>query len=42
MSEMTSQLFEETVEIIKKEIKSQRAKKFKRAFGMKVRNYEGE
>lgn len=42
MSEMTSQLFDETVGIIKKEIKSQRKKRFKRALGMKVRNYEGK
>lgn len=42
MSEMTSQLFEETIGIIKKEIKSQRQKRLKRALGLKVRDYEGE
>lgn len=41
MSEMTSQLYDETVGVIEKEIKAQRKKGLKRALGMKVRNYEG-
>lgn len=40
MSEMASQLYDETVSVIKKEIKAQRKKGIKRALGMKVRDYE--
>lgn len=40
-SEMTSQLYTETVKAVKRELKSQNIKKIKRALGFKVRNYEG-
>lgn len=40
-SEMLSQVYKKSVDVINKEIESQRIKRIKRFFGFKVRNYEG-